>query len=124
MKVAPIALQQQFTLSKRLYDAMLRIQDVLPKATEARDRAQAAGHPDLAQKLSSLAGAGTVGRGRGRGAALSSQPSLTTIAGELGALYSLSQDGSGLPPPQTVTAAEDALKRYNGVMAQLTPLLR
>jgi photosystem II stability/assembly factor-like uncharacterized protein len=127
IKVAPIALQQQFTLSKRLYDALVRIQEVLPKVTEARDRAQAAGQADTAQKLSSLAGAGSSGRGRGaggRGAMLSSQPSLTTIAGELGGLYSLSQDGSGLPPAQTVTAAEDALKRYHAVMAQVTPLLR
>jgi hypothetical protein len=124
VKVAPIALQQQFTLSKRLYDAMVRIDEALPKITETRDRAQAAGKTDVAQKLSALAGAGNVGRGRGRGPSSSSQPNLTTIASELSALYSLSQDGSGLPPTQTVTAAEDALKRYASVMAQVTPLLR
>src|SRR5437762_372387 len=38
IRVAPIALQQQFTLSKRLYDAMVKIDDLLPKVTEARDR--------------------------------------------------------------------------------------
>jgi hypothetical protein len=125
VKVAPIALQQQFTLSKRLYDALVKVQEVLPKITEAHDRAQAAGNTAAAQKLAALAGAGTPGRGRGgRGASSSSQPALTTIATELSALYSLSQDGSGLPPTQTVTAAEDALKRFTGVMAQVTPLLR
>jgi hypothetical protein len=120
-----MALQQQFTLSKRLYDAMVKIEETLARIAEQRNRAPTAGKSDAAQKLLELAGAGPVGRGRGgRGAAPSSSPTLTTIAGELSALYSLTQDGSGLPPTQTVAAAEDALKRYNAVMAQVTPLLR
>jgi photosystem II stability/assembly factor-like uncharacterized protein len=123
VKVGPAALQQQFTLSKRLYDALFRIEEVLPKIAEARDRAQAAGKADVAQRLSTLAGTTGEGRGRGRGSTASTQPTLTTIAGELSALYSLSQDGSGLPPIQTVTAAEDALKRYTAIMTQVTPLL-
>jgi photosystem II stability/assembly factor-like uncharacterized protein len=124
VKVGPAALQQQFTLSKRLYNAMFRIEEVLPKIVEARDRAQAAGKADLAEKLSTLAGTAEEGRGRGRGSTASTQPTLTTIAVELSALYSQSQDGSGLPPTQTVTAAEDALKRYSAIMTQVTPLLR
>ncbi len=127
IKVAPIALQQQFTLSKRLYDAMVKIQEMIPIVSDARDRAQAAGKTEVAQKLSSLAGGDGSGRLRGasgRGATLSSGPTLTSIAADLAALYALSQDGSGVPPTQTVTAAEDTLKRYNGIMAQLTPLVR
>ena len=123
VKVGPAALQKQFTLSKRLYDALFRIEEVLPKIAEARERAQAAGKADVAQTLSTLAGTTDEGRGRGRGSTGSTQPTLTTIAGELSALYSLSQDGSELPPTQTVTAAEDALKRYTAIMTQVTPLL-
>jgi hypothetical protein len=124
VKVGAAALQQQFTLSKRLYDAIGRIEEVLPKITEARDRAEAAGKADVAQRLSRLAGSTGEVRGRGRGSAASTAPTLTTIAGELSALYSLSQDGSGLPPTQTVMAAEDALKRYSAMMTQVTTLLR
>jgi photosystem II stability/assembly factor-like uncharacterized protein len=123
VKVGPAALQQQFTLSKRLYDAMFRIEEVLPRVAEARDRAQAAGKTDVAQKLSALAGTTGEGRGRGRGST-AAKLTLTSMAGELAALYSLSQDGSGLPPTQIVAAAEAALKRYSGIMTQVTPLLR
>jgi hypothetical protein len=34
------------------------------------------------------------------------------------------QDGSGPTPVQTVRAAEEALKQYQGLMAQVSALLR
>jgi hypothetical protein len=125
VKSGAVALQQQFGLSKRLYDAIVQIQETLPKAAQARDRAQAAGNTDLAQKLGALAGAGTGGRGfggRGRGG-VSGQPSLSSVSGQLSGVYAQTQDGSGPVPVQIVTAAEAALQEYQAVMAQVKPLL-
>ena len=114
------ALQQQFTVSKRLYDAMVRLAELEPKVTAARDRAQGAGQADLAGRLSALVGEG----GRGRGAALSGPVTLSALAGQLAALYALSQDGSAPPPAQTAAAIESALKAYTATVTQVEPLLR
>jgi len=38
IKSGPLALREQFTLSKRLYDAVVSIQERLPRATEAQQR--------------------------------------------------------------------------------------
>jgi photosystem II stability/assembly factor-like uncharacterized protein len=125
VKSGAVALQQQFGLSKRLYDAIVQIQETLAKVAQARDRAQAAGNSDLAQNLGALAGAGAGGRGfggRGRGGA-SGQPSLSSVSGQLSGVYAQTQDGSGPIPVQTVTAAEAALQEYQAVMAQVKPLL-
>jgi hypothetical protein len=119
------ALQQQFALSKRLYDAIAKIQETSTQVAQARDRAQATGNSEVVQQLTTLGGvpAGRGFGGRGRGSA-SSAPSLTSVSGQLLALYALTQDGSGPPPVQTETAAEAALKEYDALMAQITPLIR
>jgi len=123
------ALQQQFDLSKRVYDAINTIQATLPKVQQARERAQAAGNTDLAQQLQALAGAsggrgrGGGGGGRGRGGAPGA-PSLASIAGQLSGLYGATQDGSAPPPSQTREAIDAALKDYDALMAQIAPLIR
>ena len=122
------ALQQQFDLSKRVYDAINTIQATLPKLQQARERAQAAGNTDLAQQLQTLAGA-TGGRGRGGGGGRGrggapGAPSLASIAGQLSGLYGATQDGSAPPPSQTREAIDAALKDYDALMAQITPLIR
>ncbi|NUR56068.1 MAG: hypothetical protein HOQ29_16610, partial [Acidobacteria bacterium] len=45
-------------------------------------------------------------------------------AGQLAALYALSQDGSAPPPAQTAAAIESALKAYTATVTQVEPLLR
>ncbi len=121
VKSGILALQQQFTVSKRLYDAMVTLGELEPKVTAARDRAQAAGQSDVATKLTAVIGGG--GRGRGRGSATTAS-TLPALAGQLAALYALSQDGSGPPPTQTAQAIDAALKQYTSMVAQIEPLLR
>ena len=130
VKQPAAALQQQFDLSKRVYDAINTIQATLPKVQQARERAQAAGNTDLAQQLQTLAGAtggrgrgGGGGGGRGRGGAAGAA-SLASVAGQLSGLYGSTQDGSSTPPSQTRDAIEAALKDYDALMAQVTPLVR
>ena len=99
---------------------MNRIQELLPPIAQARERAQAAGNADLAQKLQALAGAGggRGGRGGGRGAAAAGPASLSSVWGQLSGLYGPTQRGSALPPTQTVAAIEEALKQYAALTAQ------
>ena len=129
VKQPAAALQQQFALSKRVYDAINTIQATLPKVQQARERAQAAGNTDLAQQLQTLAGAtggrgrGGGGGGRGRGGAAGAA-SLASVAGQLSGLYGSTQDGSSTPPSQTRDAIEAALKDYDALMAQITPLIK
>ncbi len=122
---APV-LQQQFTLSKRLYDAVVKIQETMPLVAEARDRAQAAGNTDLVQRLTALAGASAGGRGGfgGPGRGDGGSPSLASLSAQLSFIYALTQDGSGPTPVQTAAAAEDVLKQYQTLIGQVTLLVR
>jgi photosystem II stability/assembly factor-like uncharacterized protein len=131
VKKPALALQQQFDLAKRVYDAINRIQAALPLVQQARERAVAGGNTDLAQKLQALAGAGGGrgrggaggGGGRGRGGAPGTS-SLSSVLAQLSSLYGATQDGSGPPPVQTLAAITAALREYDTVMAQVTPLIR
>jgi photosystem II stability/assembly factor-like uncharacterized protein len=120
VKSGPLALRAQFTLARRVYDAMNRIQELLPAVAQARERAQAAGNNDLAQTLQALAGAGggRGGRGGGRGGAVAGPPSLSGVWGQLSGLYSQTQRGSAPPPTQTVAAIEEVLKQYAALTAR------
>ncbi len=129
VKSGALALQQQFTLAKRVYDALANIQDTLPRLAAAREQAQAAGNSDRAQKLQALAGA-SGGRGRGggggggRGRGGSSMPaSLSAVSAQLSALYGSTQEGSALPPAQTVAAVTAALRQYDALIGEATNLL-
>jgi photosystem II stability/assembly factor-like uncharacterized protein len=124
VRSGPAALKAQFDLSKRVYDAINTIRATLPRVQQARERAQGAGNAELAQRLQSLAGdAGGRGGGRGRGGA-AGPPSLARSAQALLGIYPETQDGSALPPAQTLAAVEALLDEYSTLMAQVTPLVR
>ena len=116
------ALQQQFALSKRLYDAIVSIQEILPRVNEARDRARASGNAEVADRLSALVGAGGGRGGRGRGAG-GGPVSLAGLSAQLSGLYALSQEGSGPVPVQTSKAAEAALAQVQSMMSQARELV-
>ena len=131
VKSGTLALQQQFALSKKVYDAMAKIQETLPRLAQIRERAQAAGDTALVQKIQAVSGAtgggrgrggGGGGGGRGRGGAPGS-PSLSSVAGQLSGLYGATQEGSTLPPAQTAAAVNAALRQYESLMAEATTLL-
>ena len=58
VKSGAVGLQQQFALSKRLYDADRVDSGNLPRLNDARDRATAAGNTELARRARGLLGAG------------------------------------------------------------------
>ena len=123
IKSGTLALRQQFALSKRLYDAAVSLHEVLPRLNEALDRAQGSGNAGLAQKVGALLGAGGGGGGgRGRGGT-EGQPTVASVSAQLLGLLALTQDGSGPSPAQTVRTAEDALARYQALMAQVKAML-
>jgi photosystem II stability/assembly factor-like uncharacterized protein len=126
VKSGALALQQQFRLSKRVYDALAKIQETLPRIAQARERAQAAGNADLAQKLQRVAGAGGGRGGRGgggRGGAPQGPPTLSGVSGQLLGLYGATQRGSALPPSQTVAAVTAVLADYDKLMLEAASLL-
>jgi hypothetical protein len=118
------ALAQQFALSKRLYDAVVDIHEMRLRLDRARERAQAAGNTELVQRLTELAGVAAVGRGGFGRAAITSPLTVADVSARLLRLYALTQDGSGSIPVQTVAAAEEALKQYDALMAQVTTIIR
>ena len=132
VKSGTLALQQQFALSKRIVDALATTQELLPSIKAARVRAQDAGNTELAQKLLALGGAvpggvglgaagGGIGRGRG---GPGGPPTLSSVSGQLLGIYDATQDGSSLPPAQTVAAVNAILKQYEALRAQVAALLK
>jgi photosystem II stability/assembly factor-like uncharacterized protein len=124
VKSGALALQQQFALSKKVYDAIGQIQEMLPRLAQARDRAQAAGDTALAQKIQALAGAGGGGRGRGGRGGGSGVTNLSGTSGQLLGLYGATQEGSALPPSQTVAAVNAALAQYQRLMAEANAIVK
>jgi photosystem II stability/assembly factor-like uncharacterized protein len=130
VKNGTLALQQQFALSKRVYDALNRIHEILPRLAQARERAQSGGNSDLAEQLTALAGAsggrgrgGAGGGGRGRGGSPGS-PSLSAVSGQLSALYGATQDGSAPPPSQTLAVINQTLRDYDALLTRAIALLK
>jgi photosystem II stability/assembly factor-like uncharacterized protein len=126
VKSGMLALQQQFTLSMRVYDALAKIHATLPLIAQARERAQAAGSAELAQKLQALGGAGGGRGGRGgggRGGAPQGARTLSSVSGQLLGLYGATQRGSTLPPTQMVAAVNASLAEYEQLMRETAALL-
>ena len=125
VKSGAVALQQQFTLSKKVYDAINRMQDTLPRLAQAREKAQAGGDTALAQRIQALAGIGEGGRGRGGGrGAAGGPPTLSSVSTQLLGLYGATQEGSALPPSQTLAAVNAALAQYQTLMTQAAALVK
>jgi photosystem II stability/assembly factor-like uncharacterized protein len=131
VKSGTLALNQQFALSKRIFDALATIQELLPPIEAARARAQAAGNAELAQKLQTLGGPAPGGRGRGAGGGggrgrggAGGPPSLSLVSGQLLGIYDATQDGSALPPAQTVAAVHAILAQFETLRAQAAALLK
>ena len=118
-----VALQQQFALSKRVYDAAVSLHEVLPRLNEALDRAQSSGNAGLAEKVGALLGAGGGGGGgRGRGGT-EGQPTVAKRIRRRAQAACLDAGWKRPSPAQTVRTAEDALARYQALMAQVKAML-
>jgi len=117
----PADLQQQFTLSKQLYDDMIagstaleQMRAVHEKLRQLRDRvgqgAAAGAISTFDQKLTALEGAGGGGRGGGGRGAVSGPDSIRSVNGSLGLLMRILQEADVAPTTQAVAAVADRRK--------------
>ena len=123
VKTLPIVLQQQFSVSKRLADALDASANAIEEIRGARERLKQNAGPDavnLDKQLVALQGQGGGGRGGGRGAAPGGEPSFSSVIGELSGPYSLIQGADVTPTSQALAAAERALTSFTNVMAKWT----
>jgi hypothetical protein len=125
VKSGALALQQQFTLAKKVYDAINQIQETLPRLAQAREKSQAAGDTAVAQRIQTLVGGGGGGRGRGGGrGAGGGTPTLSSTSAQLLSLYGATQEGSGPPPAQTLAAVNAALAQYQQLITQANAIVK
>jgi hypothetical protein len=103
VKTPPVGLQQQFTISKALYDDVVAAQKALAQLRGIRTQSGAA---PFAQQLTALEGSPGGGPG-GRGAAPAGPDSLNSVAGALGALMTTLQSADVTPTTQLASAVAD-----------------
>jgi hypothetical protein len=120
----PLAdLQQQYQLSRRVYDDAFKLSLALNKATELRaqlkDRKQHAGQgpsasaiDEFSKKLDTVAGEGGGRRGRGG----PQTDSLASVRGSLLTLMGILQDADVAPTTQTVTSINEVEKKVPVVL--------
>ncbi len=121
VKTPLLGLQQQFTLSKALYDDVVAAQKTLAQIRGIRAQAGAA---PFAARLTELEGAaGFGGRGGGgRGAAPAGPDSLNSVAGALGGLMQSLQGADVTPTTQMTAAVADRRAAMAKLMAKWTAL--
>ncbi len=101
MKTPPAAIEQQFTLSKALYDDVIAAQTALAHIRGIRAQPAAA---DYTERLTALEGAGGFGGRGGRGAAPAGPDTLNSVSASLDTLMQILQ-GSDTPPTAQLVAA-------------------
>lgn len=110
-------LAQQFTMSKQLYDDLLKaskaLDDIRKLRAENKDTA-------LDQKLAAIEGAG--GGGRGRGAPAGGPDTLTSVSGALSTLLRMTEGADAAPTTQVSAAAADRRKALAALLAQWAAL--
>jgi photosystem II stability/assembly factor-like uncharacterized protein len=115
-------LQQQFTLSKALYDEIIAAQKAMAQIRGILAQPAAA---DYAQKLNDLQGAafgGGRGGGGGRGAAAAGPDTLNSVSGSLGTLMQALQGSDTTPTAQLAAAVADRRAAMTKLMARWTAL--
>jgi hypothetical protein len=138
VKTAPLGLTQQFTLSKQMYDDVLRVQATLSEVRALREKVNARrGGPgsvagdDLRAlvafdgKLGALEGGGGGGRGGGgggRGGAPEGPDTLGNISGGLNQLMGLLQGADVTPTTQLSAAVAQRHAALSKLMTQWSAL--
>jgi hypothetical protein len=131
VKTTPLGLSQQFTLSKQMYDDVLKVQAALADVRALRAKvggtgASLSGEParsaeSLALRLAALEGGGGRGGG-GRGGAPEGADTLGNINGGLNQLMGLMQGADVTPTTQLVAAVGARHAALAKLMAQWTAL--
>ncbi len=119
----PLAeLTQQFTLSKQLYDDIVKASAALEEIRALREKSK--DNADLDAKLAALQGTLGFGRGGGggRGTPAGGPDTLTSVNGELTTLLRLIQEADVAPTTQAATAAADRRKALAALLNRWTAL--
>jgi photosystem II stability/assembly factor-like uncharacterized protein len=136
VKTSAVGLQQQFTLSKALYDATRDLANALQKLRSMREQiaavarpSQGRDQPSIAEALASfdrqldeLAGRPPAPFGGGRGGAPEGPETLNSIAANINQLMSALQGADVAPTTQLMAAAADRRAALAAVMAKWTAL--
>jgi hypothetical protein len=132
VKTPVVGLQQQFTLSKHLYDAVLETQIALEQLralrAQVKDRASTAATAPAAsealaafdKKASALEGQSPAGGGGGggRGAAAGGPDTLSSVAAAMSQLMNLLQGADVTPTTQLAAAVTDRHAAFTKLMAR------
>ncbi len=119
VKTPAPGLQQQFTLSKALYDDIAGAQKASQQIRAAREQA---GATAFAQRLIELEGASGGGGRGGRGAAPAGPDSINGVAAALNSLMSTLQGADVTPTAQLVSAVAERRAALAKLMAKWTAL--
>ena len=119
VKTPPAAIEQQFTLSKALYDDVIAAQTALAHIRGIRAQSAAA---DYTEKLTALEGAGGFGGRGGRGAAPAGPDTLNSVSASLDSLMQILQGSDTAPTTQLVTAVADRRAAMAKLMQRWTAL--
>jgi photosystem II stability/assembly factor-like uncharacterized protein len=140
VKTPVLALQQQFTLSKQMYDdivaadeTLAQIQTVRQQLESVKPRAQGAVAEAITayeQKLTAIGGAtgggrggpGGGGGGGGRGGAPGAPETIASVRGALTQLMNLLEGADRAPTTQAAAAAADRRKAMSGLQARWSTL--
>ena len=127
VKTPLLGLQQQFTLSKQLYDdgaaAFAAIEQIRSLRTQLQKAKDAAGAPAeaiaaLDKKANELMGSGGGGFGGGGGAAAPAADSLSSVRASLQSLMGILQGADVTPTTQAVASITDRRKAMTALMSK------
>jgi photosystem II stability/assembly factor-like uncharacterized protein len=120
VKTPALALQQQFTMSKGLYDDITNAQRVLGQIRGIRAQAGAA---PFTERLTALEGAGGGGGRGGRGGGAPAGPdTINSVAGAMGGLMTTLQGAEVAPTTQLAAAIADRRAAMAKLMQKWTTL--
>jgi len=127
VKTVPAGLQQQFTLSKQLYDdalaahkALAQIRALRAQLAKLRDSAIADAMASFDKKAAAIEGGtgGRGGRGGGRGAIAPGPETLSSASGSLGTLIRVLENADVAPATQLIAAVADRRAEVAKVLAR------
>jgi photosystem II stability/assembly factor-like uncharacterized protein len=132
VKTPPAGLQQQYTLSKQVYDAAANAQKALAQLRKLREQLQqmqgqaqgtlAEAIAAFDKKAGELQGAGGGGGRGGRGAAPAGPPTLSAAAGNLTQLMQLLDEADVTPTTQLTAAVSSRLTETSKLIARWNAL--
>lgn len=120
VKITQQVFVQQFTLARRIYDAMERAGSALRQIDQRRAELKQQSNPDLDRKLVELAGAA---RGQEEeGAPSPSGVTLRQVSTSLSHLLGVVESADAAPTKQATEAAQAALTQLDRLLAQASEL--